>query len=239
MKKMWDGIKRPILYGRMELDAERGRLVTVWRNRRGSKLTGGSARSRKTGVLSDCRRDLKADGDRRSILVQARGRAGDRRSRRTILAELEGDFRQANLMLDKMPSPDSDRQMKPPLPVPALDKRAIVVGKGEQGTIVRGKDAAFIVEVGKKRLRSDSGATATIQQSEDLQHIPPTETHECCENSHHKKRQEQGEDTMRICEMRDEIYVMRKEESLKQEIGRRIEEESCAPPFGNCESISS
>jgi hypothetical protein len=248
MKKMWDCMSRPILYGKVELDAEKGGLVTVWRKERGSEESGeldGSRERRELEnnegrrELSERGREVEVDGgERRRTAVPERGAVGDRRSRRTILAELEGDSAVADPIPEAMPAPDFEQQMKWPVPVPALGKRAVVVGKCEQGMVVRAKDAAVIVAVGK-RARSDSAATATIQRSGDLPHIPPRETHDCCEDFLRTKRMEKQEDAMRICEMRKEIYVMRKEESFKQEAGRGKEGESCASPLYNFVSISS
>lgn len=247
MKKMWDCMSRPILYGKAELDAEKGGLVTVWRKERGSEESGelDGSRERREVESSEGRREVsgrgrevEVDGRERRTFVPGRGAVGDRRSRRTILAELEGDSGAADPMPENMPAPDFEQQMKWPVPVPALEKRAVVVGKCEQGMVVRGKDAAVIVAIGK-RARSDSAATATIQRSGDLPHIPPSATHDCCEDFLRTKRMEQQEDAMRICEMRKEIYVMRKEESSKQELRREKEGESCASPLDTFVSISS
>jgi hypothetical protein len=234
MKKMWHSMSRPILYGKLERDTEKGRLVTVWRGQSESEESSELDSSRETLELSGREREaeVRGDGNRRTI-VQERSEAGDRRSRRTILAELEGDSVEADPMPEEIPAPDFERQMKWPVPVPALAKIAVIGGKCE---VVRGKDAAVIVAVGK-RLRSDSAATATIRLSGDLPHIPPEDTHDCCEDFLRTKRQVQVEDAIRIREMRKDIYVMRKEESSKQGIGQEIG--SCASPVGNFVSISS
>jgi hypothetical protein len=265
MKKMWDNMSRPIIYGSVELDTEKGGLVTVWRKERRSEETRGSRELNSSGE----RRELESsDGSRelrgrdRELEVEE-GRRGvapvpdrtatsssDRRSRRTIVAELEGDTGAADPM--EMPTPDFERQMLCPVlvPVPAIGKRAVVVGKCEQGTVVRGRDAAVIVAVSKRK-RSDSGATATIQRSGDLLHIPPDETPDVCEDYLRTQRQEQVgvlADATRIREMRKEIYVMRKSEesadrgaeSANQGLRLALEGESCASPcVSPCENFVS
>jgi len=240
MKKMWDYMSRPILYGKVELDAEKGSLVTVWRKKREIEGSGELNGSRERGELEGSEgrgSEIEVDGPERRTFVPERGAAGDRRSRRTILAELEGDSGAADPMPENIPAPEFEEQIKWPVPVQALEKRAVVVGRGEQGMVVRGKDAAVIVAIGK-RARSGSAATATIQRSRDLLHIPPSETPDCCEDFLRTKRIEQQEDATRICEMRKEIYVMRKEETSNQELGCGKEGESCASPLDTFVSIS-
>jgi hypothetical protein len=243
MKKMWDNMSRPILYGKVELDTEKGGLVTVWRKERGSEETqasrelDSSVEARELESREEARElnrrerevEVEAEANRRTTVPERRVTAtSNRRSRRTIVAELEGDTGGADPM--EMPTPDFAQQMKSPVPVPAIGKRAVVVGKCEQGMVVRGREAAVIVAVSKRK-RSDSGATATIQQSGDLLHIPPKETPDVCEDYLRTKRQEQVgvlADATRIREMRKEIYVMRKsEESADQRQ---------APKGGSCAS---
>jgi hypothetical protein len=254
MKKMWDNMSRPILYGKVELDTEKGGFVTVWRKERGSEETQGSRelggiRERGELEIREGNRELsgrdqepEVEQPRRAIVTEARAPSrSSRRSRRTIVAELEGDTGAADPT--EMPTPDFERQMMCPVPVPAIGKRAVVVGKCEQGMIVRGREAAVIVAVSKRK-RSDSGATATIQRSGDLLHIPPKETPDVCEDYLRTKRQEQVgvlADATRIREMRKESYVMRKsEESAERDRRRGVEGDSCASPVvSQCENFVS
>ncbi|PMD35521.1 hypothetical protein L207DRAFT_587822 [Hyaloscypha variabilis F] len=258
MTKMWDNVSRPILYGKVKLDTEKGGLVTVWRKERESEESQGSRELDSSGV----RRELEssegnselsarateteaaAERPRRSIAPERRATStSDRRSRRTILAELEGD---TGVDTPELPTPDFKRQMIDPIPVPQIDKRAVVVGKCEQGMVVRGREAAVIVAVSKRK-RSDSGATATIQQSGDLLHIPPKEAPDACEEFLRTKRQEQVgvlADATRIRMIRKESYVLRKSEENEEREKREVTEgESCASPVVSpCEhfvSISS
>jgi hypothetical protein len=262
VKKMWDTMSRPILYGKVELDTERGGLVTVWRKERGSEETQGSREldssrergeleSRQgSGELSGRVRESQVEEPRRAVVTEARPPSrSSRRSRRTIVAELEGDTGVTDAT--EMPTPDFERQMLCPVPVPAaaaiIGKRAVVVGKCEQGTVVRGREAAIIVAVSKRK-RSDSGATATIQKSGDLLHIPPKETPDVCEDYLRTKRQEQVgvlADATRIREMRKESYSLRKSEESAERDRRQaqgLEGESCASPvvspYENFVSIS-
>lgn len=244
MKKMWDNMSRPLLYGKIERDAEKGGLVTVWRKGRESGETQGCPVSR------GLRTELESSDESRRVsrrnresevaieeptraVVRERGETlrWDRRSRRTILAELEGDTADADTM--PVPTPDFEHQMlfpvSVPVPAPACPTRAVVVGRGEQGTVVRGREAAVIVAVGRRK-RNDSGASATIQVSEDLLHIPPGETPDVREDHVRTKRQEQVvvlADATRMREMRAEIYEMRKSEDIADREGG----ESCASPF--------
>jgi hypothetical protein len=84
-----------------------------------------------------------------------------------------------------------------------------------------------------KRKRSDSGATATIQQSGDLLHIPPAP--DACEEFVRTKRQEQVgvlADATRIRMIRKESYVLRKSEENEERDKRKVTEgESCASPI--------
>jgi hypothetical protein len=255
MKKMWDNMSRPILYGKVERDAEKGGLVTVWRKGRESGETQGCpvSRGRRRELESIYESKHVSGGNRESeVAIEEPTRAvvrerretmmWDRRSRRTILAELEG------VTIDAKPTPvrtpDFERQMLSPVPVPVpapvSTKRAVVVGKGEQGTVVRGREAAAIVAVGNRK-RSDSGATATIQVSGDLLHIPPGETLDVCEDLLRTKRQEQVvvlADATRMREMKKEIYEMRRSEETADRGGEeeidspRLQPggESCASP---------
>jgi hypothetical protein len=255
MKKMWDNMSRPILYGKVERDAEKGGLVTVWRKGRESGETQGCPVSRgRRRELESIYESKHVSGRNREseVAIEEPTRAvvrerretmmWDRRSRRTILAELEG----VTLDADPTPvrTPDFERQMlfpvRVPVQAPASTKRAVVVGKGEQGTVVRGREAAAIVAVGNRK-RSDSGATATIQVSGDLLHIPPGETLDVCEDHLRTKRQEQVvvlADATRMREMKKEIYEMRRSEETadrggEEEIdGPRLQRggESCASP---------
>jgi len=255
MKKMWDNMSRPILYGKVERDPEKGGLVTVWRKGRESGETQGfpvSRRQRRELESSDESRQFSGRNTQSEpaieeparVVVRERreGLRWDRRSRRTILAELEGVTIDADPT--PVPTPDFERKMLLPVPVPvpapASAKRAVVVGKGEQGTVVRGREAAVIVAVGK-RTRGDSRATATIQVSGDLLHVPPGETPDLCEDHLRSKRQEQVvvlADATRMREMRKEIYEMRKSEEIadregEEEFGllrQQPEGESCASP---------
>ncbi len=265
MRKMWDNMSRPLLYGKMERDAEKGGLVTVWRKGRESEEIQGCPVSR------GLRRELESSDESRRVsrrnresevaveeptrtFVRERRETfrWDRSSRRTILAELEGDATDADTM--PVPTPNSERQMLFPVPVPApaCAKRAVVVGRGERGTVVRGREAAVIVAVGRMK-RNNSGASATIQVSEDLLHIPPGETPDVLEDHARTKRQEQVgvlADATRMREMRAEIYEMRKSEEIAdQELEEEIEGsrpqsggESCASlsvsPFEDFSSIS-
>jgi len=107
--------------------------------------------------------------------------------------------------------------------------------------VVRGREAAVIVAV-SKRGRSDSGATATIQRSGDLLHIPPKETPDVCEDYLRTKRQEQVgvlADATRVRDMRKESYLMRKSEEGAERDGRQgLEGESCASPLVSpCENF--
>ena len=231
MKKMWDNMSRPLLYGKIERDAEKGGLVTVWRKGRESGETQGCPVSRglRTELeSSDESRRVSRRNRESEVAIEEPTRAvvrerretlsWDRRSRRTILAELEGDTADADTM--PVPTPDFEHQMLFPVPVPvpapACPTRAVVVGRGEQGTVVRGREAAVIVAVGRRK-RNDSGASATIQVSEDLLHIPPGETPDVREDHVRTKRQEQVvvlADATRMREMRAEIYEMRKSEDI-------------------------
>lgn len=250
MKKMWDNMSRPILYGKVELDTEKGGLVTVWRKARGSEE---SQQSRELDSNLETRElesrvgrselngrggNYEAEPESRRTVVRSATATSDRRSRRTIVAELEGDTG-ADAM--EMPTPDFEHQME--CPVPAIGNRAVVVGKCEQGMVVRGREAAVIVAVSKRK-RSDSRATATIQRSEDLLHIPPKETPDVCEDYLRTKRQEQVgvlADATRIREMRKEIYVMRKsEETAGLDVRQAPKGGSCASPFiSPCEDFVS
>jgi hypothetical protein len=107
--------------------------------------------------------------------------------------------------------------------------------------VVRGREAAVIVAVSKRK-RSDSGATATIQRSGDLLHIPPKETPDVCEDYLRTKRQEQVgvlADATRMRDMREESYLMRKSEEGAERDGRQgLEGESCASPLVSpCENF--
>jgi hypothetical protein len=73
-----------------------------------------------------------------------------------------------------------------------------------------------------RRKRNDSGASATIQVSEDLLHIPPRETPDVGEDHVRTKRQEQVivlADATRMREMRAEIYELRKSEDIADRKG--------------------
>jgi hypothetical protein len=252
MKKMWDNMSRPILYGKVELDTEKGGLVTVWRKQRGIEETQGSMEldanrergeleSREgSGELSGWASEPEVEEPRRAVVTEAREpSSSSRRSGRTIVAELEGDTVAADPM--EMPTPGFEPQMIHPVPVPAIGKRAVVVGKCEQGMVVRGREAAVIVAVSKRK-RSDSGATATIQRSGDLLHIPPKETPDVCEDYLRTKRQEQVgvlADATRMRDMREESYLMRKSEEGAERDGRQgLEGESCASPLVSpCENF--
>jgi hypothetical protein len=252
MKKMWDNVSRPIFYGKVERDAEKGGLVTVWRKARESEATQGCpvshARRRELGSRNESRQfsvrdresEVAIEEPTRAVVRERRETLRwDRRSRRTILAELEGDTIDTDPM--PLPTPDFERQMlfPVPVPVPASAKRTVVVGKGEQGTVVRGREAAVIVAVGKRQ-RSDSGATATIQVSGDLLHIPPEEAPDVCEDHLRTKRQEQVvvlADATRIREMRKEIYEMRKSEEIAdREEEEEIERSRLLPGRESCAS---
>jgi len=244
MKKMWDNMSRPILYGRVELDTEKGGLVTVWRKERESEESQGSRELDAGGERRELdsregnselsprgtETEVAAEQPRRSIVPERRATSrSSRRSRRTVVAELEGDTRADTT---EMPAPDFERHLVNPVPVP-VGKRAVVVGKCEQGMVVRGREAAVIVAVSKRK-RSDSGATATIQQSGDLLHIPPKDAPDVCEDYLRTKRQEQVgvlADATRIRLIRKESYVLRKsEENEEREKRQGIEGESCAAP---------
>lgn len=252
MKKMWHNLSRPILYGKVELDTEKGGLVTVWRKERGIEEIQGSMEldanrergeleSRESsGELSGRASEPEVENPRRAVVTEAKAPSrSSRRSGRIIVAELEGDTVAADPM--EMRTPDFEPQMMCPVPVPAIGKRAVVVGKCEQGMVVRGREAAVIVAV-SKRGRSDSGATATIQRSGDLLHIPPKETPDVCEDYLRTKRQEQVgvlADATRIGDMRKESYLMRKSEEGAERDGRQgLEGESCASPLVSpCENF--
>ncbi|KAE9380523.1 hypothetical protein N431DRAFT_459453 [Stipitochalara longipes BDJ] len=257
MKKMWDNMSRPILYGKVELDTEKGGLVTVWREERESEEgqasreldSGGERRelesiegNRELGAR-EAEPEVAAEQQRRTVAERRATSRSDRRSRRTIVAELEGDTGASDAT--EMPTPNFERQMMNPVPIPPIGKRAVVVGKCEQGLVVRGREAAVIVAVGKRK-RCDSGATATIQQSGDLLHIPPKDVPDVCEDYLRTKRQEQVgvlADATRIRLIRKESYVLRKsEESEEHEKRQGIEVESCASlvasPSENFVSIS-
>lgn len=251
MKKMWDGMRRPILYGKAELDAEKRGLVAAWPKVRRSEESGELDGRREMRELEsrERRRELSAGGrdvelgrEKSEGVVSLRGAAGDRRSGRTILAELDADADAPSLdpMLDDLPTPDFLKQMKWPVPVsvPAPGKRAVIVGQGEQGVVVRGKNVAVIVQIGK-RVRRESSATATIQSFGDVPHIPPQEIHDCDEDSLRTKRLKHQKGSPRIGETKKNNDVNRKEESSTLDVGQRLEGESCASPFGNSVSISS
>lgn len=252
MKKMWDNVSRPILYGKVELDTEKGGLVTVWRKERGGEETQGSMEldanrergeleSREgSGELSGRESEPEVEEPRKVVVTEAKAPSrSSRRSGRAIVAELEGDTVAGDPM--EMPTPDFEPQMMCPVPVPAIGKRAVVVGKCEQGMVVRGREAAVIVAVSKRK-RSDSGAAATIQRSGDLLHIPPKETPDVCEDYLRTKRQEQVgvlADATRIRDMRKESYLMRKsEEGAERDRREGLEGESCASPLVSpCENF--
>ncbi len=161
-RKNWDGMMRRIKImaimaargpGHREIDAEKG-LQPV------TPITSNSIESEREAEIAATRRQIFEEAMRK--------RESRRASKRTILAELEGDFSL------------SESSAAPPMPteidlesrdhVPELQiKRKTMVGQGQSGVVVRGRDAAVIVAVGKK---GHGASSSRVISERDLPPIP-------------------------------------------------------------------
>jgi len=99
-------------------------------------------------------------------------RASRRASRKTIVAELEGDLgagAEEPLPVVPMPIDFESRDT-----VPDLDaaRRKTIVGQGQQGMVVKGRDAAIIVRVGKQGSIGHGSNSSRVVSESDLPLIP-------------------------------------------------------------------
>jgi hypothetical protein len=153
MKKMWDWMSFPRLGGKAELDvgAEKGAEnsfesmrsagIEVVENRK-TVLAEEGGEERKTSPIEPQLRERTAQ------VTEA-----ERISRRF---ELEGSTGMSAHLMELPPHIPIEPPTPPPIPLPVGTQVPVLVGKGKQGVVIKGRDAAIIVAVKKSVSVSES-----------------------------------------------------------------------------------
>jgi hypothetical protein len=233
MRKMWDRMSFPRLGGKAELDV-------------GAEKGGGdsfeSMRSAGIEVVENRKTVLAEVGgeERETTPIEPQLREGtaqeaeaERISRRF---ELEGETGMSAHLMELPPHIPIEPPTPPPIPLPVGTQVPVLVGRGKQGMVIKGRDAAIIVAVKKSVSVSVSETNLTPVKAEASDR--KVEETRGGKQDVDSNKTEVGWEGKSIAEQRRQKFGEKMEKLMREETHRSRQPESSEGQLGHFVSIN-